>query len=177
MKTKAGGKGKTPMDVALHYLTAKARTVREMEDYLDQKQYGEFETMQVVERLKELHYLDDEAYAREFVRSRLATKAISRRKLKEQLIAHKLSKELITEALCAVTEEMERENAVRIAQKFARQFAALSDEEKKQRILRRLFSYGYEYDAARAAMASLQDELAEDEYLHIVQTDAMEEEE
>ena len=35
--------GNTPMDAALKFLTAKARTVREMEDHLDSLNYGEYE--------------------------------------------------------------------------------------------------------------------------------------
>ena len=46
--------GNTPMDAGLKFLTAKARTVREMEDHLDSLNYGEYEVYQVVERLKEL---------------------------------------------------------------------------------------------------------------------------
>ena len=64
--------GNTPMDAGLKFLTAKARTVREMEDHLDSLNYGEYEVYQVVERLKELGYLDDAKYAADFVSTRLA---------------------------------------------------------------------------------------------------------
>ena len=164
MKTKESGKGKTPMDAALHYLSARARTVAEMELHLDKCQYGEFETAQVVERLKELRYLDDDAYAREFVRTRLATKPISRRKLREQLMTHKLPKEAIDAALGEVTDETEAENAAAVCEKFLRQFASLPEEERKQRVMRRLFSHGYAYEAARAAMAAAGTEVEETEY-------------
>ncbi len=164
MDTKEKKKGKTPMDAALHHLTARARTVLEMERYLDSRQYGEYEVMQVVERLKELHYLDDEAYARDFVRSRLATKPISKRKLREQLMGHMLPKDMIEEALEEVTDEVETKNAAAVAEKFARQFASLPAPERRQRILRRLFSHGYTYDAARAAMDAVGEALAQEEY-------------
>ena len=75
-------KGVSPMDAALGYLARRGRTVREMELYLDGQNYGEYEVYAAVERLKELGYLDDRRYAEEFVRSRLATKPVSRRKLR-----------------------------------------------------------------------------------------------
>lgn len=73
------------MDAALTYLGFRARTVREVERYLDEKQYGEFEIMQVVDRLTELGLLNDAQYAADFVDSRLRTKPVSRRILREQL--------------------------------------------------------------------------------------------
>lgn len=152
------------MDAALRYLTPRPRSVREVEEHLDRAHYGEYEIAQTVERLLELRYLDDAAYARDFIRARLAAKPVSRRKLMEQLMHHKLPKEIAEEALGAVTEEMEAENAAAVAEKFARQFAALPGAERKKRIARRLFSHGYGYDAARAGLRALEEELDEDEY-------------
>ena len=53
----------SPMDAALTYLTDRMRTVREVEDKLDDLQYGEADILAVVERLKELNLLNDEEYA------------------------------------------------------------------------------------------------------------------
>lgn len=50
----------TPMDAALDYLSDRARTVREVEEKLDSLNYGEYEVNQVISRLIELKYLDDE---------------------------------------------------------------------------------------------------------------------
>jgi regulatory protein len=81
------------MDAALSFLTARMRTVREVEEKLDELQYGEADVFSTVERLKELNLLNDEAYAREFVRSRLATKPVSRQKLYLDLRAHRVPEE------------------------------------------------------------------------------------
>ena len=155
MKKKVGN---TPMDAALKYLTAKARTVREMERHLDELNYGEFEVYQVVERLKELDYLNDEKYAEEFVRSRLATKPVSRKKLYQQMLAHELPKEIIESALAGVDDSSEQDGAREIAEKFNRQLADLPEEERRERVLRRLAGRGYDFDTARTAWDSLQNE-------------------
>ena len=52
----------SPMDAALSYLTGRMRTVREVEDKLDDLQYGEGDILAVVDRLKELNLLNDEEY-------------------------------------------------------------------------------------------------------------------
>ena len=101
----------TPMDAALDYLSDRARTVREVEEKLDSLNYGEYEVNQVISRLIELKYLDDEKYAADFIATRLATKPISRKKLWTQLYAHKLSKDVINAALEAITPETEQGNA------------------------------------------------------------------
>ena len=44
--------GKSAMDSALDYHTSRPRTVREMENYLDGQNYGEYEVYAAVERLK-----------------------------------------------------------------------------------------------------------------------------
>lgn len=81
----------SPMDAALDYISDRARTVREVEEKLDSLNYGEYEVNQVISRLIELKYLDDEKYAADFIAIRLATKPISRKKLWMQLYAHKLT--------------------------------------------------------------------------------------
>lgn len=155
MKKKVGN---TPMDAALKYLTSKPRTIREMERHLDSCNYGEFEVYQVVERLKELDYLNDEKYAEEFVRSRLASKPVSRRKLYQQMATHELPREIIEAALEGVDDGCEQESAREVAEKFSRQLAELPEEERRDRVLRRLAGRGYDFDVARAAWDSLQDE-------------------
>ena len=142
----------SPMDAALDYLSDRARTVREVEEKLDSLNYGEYEVNQVISRLIELKYLDDEKYAADFIATRLATKPISRKKLWTQLYAHKLSKDVINAALEAVTPETEQENALAVAQ-----FASLEEHERKQRVTRRLMGRGFGYDAAKCALETIFD--------------------
>ena len=137
------------MDAALSYLTAKARTVREMELHLDKMEFGEVEVYDCVERLKELGYLNDEKYAWDFVESRLRTKPVSRRKLREQLFAHKLDKDCIDGALTQVTDEVERENAAKIAAKYWEEFENLEEFDRKTRVMRRLLGRGYAFGLVR----------------------------
>ncbi|MDR0841114.1 MAG: RecX family transcriptional regulator [Christensenellaceae bacterium] len=148
-------KGTSPMDAALAYLTSRPRTVREVELHLDAKQYGEYEVYDCVERLKELGYLNDAAYAADFIQTRLNTKPVSRRKLREQLYNHKLEKSAIETALELVTEETENQNAVQIAQKYWRQLEALPDDERKQRVVRRLMARGYDFEGIRRGVETV----------------------
>lgn len=146
------------MDAALAYLTDRMRTVREVEDKLDDLQYGEGDILATVARLKELNLLNDEAYAREFVRSRLATKPVSRQKLYMDLKQHHVPGELIAAVLNELPQETEAENAREVAQKFWRQMSSLDDKTRRERVLRRLMSRGFSTEASLAAIQDVEEE-------------------
>ena len=154
-------KAASPMDAALKYLGYRARTVREMERYLDTCEYGEVEVMETVDRLQSLGLLDDRAFAEEFVRTRLASKPVSRAHLREQLYAHELPRELIDEALSDVPDDTEEDNASSIARKYLRQLASLPEKERDERVLKRILSRGYPFDMARAVLERVKAEAAE----------------
>ncbi len=146
------------MDAALSFLTARMRTVREVEDKLDELQYGEGDILATVARLKELNLLDDEAYAREFVRSRLATKPVSRQKLYLDLRAHKLPEETVRTVLDELPKETEADNALEVAKKFWRQMSTLEEPVRRERVLRRLTSRGFSAEASMAAIREAAEE-------------------
>ena len=148
----------SPMDAALSYLTGRMRTVREVEDKLDDLQYGEGDVLATVERLKELNLLNDREYAREFVRSRLATKPVSRQKLYMDLRAHKVPEELIECALSELPAETEADNALAVARKYWRQMSALEVPMRRERVLRRLTSRGFSTEASLAAIRQAMEE-------------------
>ena len=137
------------MDAALHFLGYRARTVRETERHLDEKQYGEYEVAQTIDRLLELGLLDDEKFAADFIETRLSTKPVSRRHLGEQLSA-----DVIAAALERVSDEEEQENASRIAEKYWQQFSSLEQRERQSRVMQRLLGRGYDYETARRALAA-----------------------
>lgn len=144
------------MDAALRYLGYSARSVREMERYLDGQNYGEVEIMQVVERLGELGYLDDRVFAADFIRTRLATKPVSRRHLSEQLRGHEIPAEIIEDALRTVDDETERQNALLVAQKYMRQYTGETPDLRMKRVVQRLAGRGFSYEDSRyAAEAAL----------------------
>ena len=147
--------GTSPLDAAFEYLASKPRTIREVELHLDKCDFGEYEIYAAVERLKELNYVNDEKYAHDFIESRLNTKPVSRRKLTEQLKAHKIDDDIISEALEVVTNDVELENARAVAEKFARQFAGLEQRERDNRIMKRLFSRGYDFSTIRDVMGEI----------------------
>ncbi|MBQ1519923.1 MAG: regulatory protein RecX [Clostridia bacterium] len=140
-------------DAALKFLTPKARTVREVELKLDEGCYSEGEIMMTVERLTEAGLLDDRKYASDFVESRLSTKPVSKFRLSEQLRAHFVPREVIDSVLDSLADGTESENAVKVAEKFMRQFESIDDEEERtKRVYARLRTRGYDHDTITEAI-------------------------
>ena len=149
------------MDAALRFLGPRARTIREVERHLDACQFGEVEVYDVVERLKDLNLLNDFAYAEDYIKTRLATKPISRARLSEQLRALEIDEEALERALALVDDEQEAQSAAQVAGKYARQYASLPEQERTEMVLRRLLARGYGYDEARAALKATTEEAQE----------------
>ena len=144
-------KSLSPMEYAMKYLAVKDRTVAEMQTYLDGRDFGEADVDAAVARLIELGMLNDARYAQRFVETRIASKPISRRHLRDQMKSHGLSDADIDAALESVEDEDETENALAVAEKFLRQFADLEPQKRRERMFSRLIARGYSYDTARKA--------------------------
>lgn len=155
IKPNSKTKGNSAYDEALYFLTPKARTVREVENRLDECNHSEMEIFEAVERLKNAGLLDDAKYAADFIESRLNTKPVSKMKLREQLAGHFVDTDIIEAALSAVTDETELGNARAVAEKYFRQFEALESEERLRRVGLRLSSRGYSYDDIKTVLSEL----------------------
>ena len=140
------------MEYAMKYLALKDRTVKEMQTYLDGKDFGEADVDATVSRLLELGLLNDARYAQRFAETRTASKPISRRYLREQMKGHGLGEADIEAAMESLDAEDETENARIVAEKFARQFQLLEPQKRRERVLSRLISRGFSYDTARKAL-------------------------
>lgn len=147
--------GKPCMETALKYLASKPRTVRETENHLTQKGCSKHEVAATVERLLELGYLNDEGYAQEFVRTRLNSKPVSKRKLKAQLYQRRLDESAVNLALESVSGQQEMENAMKLAQKFKIQLQGLPQYEMAGKITQRLLSRGFEFSTVKACIKNL----------------------
>ena len=139
-------KGASAYDEALYFLTPKARTVREVENRLDECNYSEGEIMAAIDRLRNNGLLNDEKFARDFIESRLNTKPVSRGKLRRQLREHFVENAVIDEALS---------NAAAVGSKYFRQYSNLPLKERLRRTGSRLVSCGYAFDDVKTVLSEL----------------------
>jgi regulatory protein len=88
------------MERALRLLSYKPRSIAEMRSRLLEKDWTDEETVdQVIARLEELGYLNDEQFATSYASTRLNVKPLGRTRLRRDLQRKKLSAETVENAL------------------------------------------------------------------------------
>jgi regulatory protein len=133
---------------ALNLLSYKPRSLAEMRARLMEKDWAE-ETVvdQVLARLEELGYLNDEEFAANFANSRLAAKPVGRSRLRRDLGRKKLPSETIENALDeAYGQQSEEELIDRAIGKRVRLKGAPTDRDESKRLFDYLIRRGFSYD-------------------------------
>lgn len=158
---------KTAIDTAVRFIAVRDRTENEVRDKLIEFSFDKEEIDEAIEELYNSLLLNDEEYAKEYVRSKLAVKPISRRVLIDKLKSHKLSEENIELAMEQYDSSSEYENAFQEAKSFCLAYVnceddALTKRKKKDKLIRRLIAHGYPYDIVRNAVEQAYNEFVSD---------------
>ncbi len=94
------------MKRAGNLLAAKARSVRELRERLLEKPWTDQTIVdEVIEKLKEYKYLDDEQYARDVAVSKLRLKPQGKRRLQQTMSQKKLDKDIVEAAIAEAFEK------------------------------------------------------------------------
>lgn len=142
---------KTPLAQAAAYINRKPRTEGEVERFLAEigVERGQ-EMREIIRRLKDAFLIDDVAFAEEFVLTRLATKPLSRRMLREQLIKRLIKPDTIAYTLEKfVSDDVEERSAMLCAQKCFRMYQSKGERIQKNRTFSSLIYKGFDTDMAR----------------------------
>jgi regulatory protein len=131
----------------LRYLSYRPRTEFEVYQYIAGKEFAEEEGRKVVAEMRELGYLNDRAYAQEWVEERRKRKGLGCGRLKRELQRKGIPAIWIEESLTHADEEAEQLQALEVAERRylricrARQHSWLKVERKLgQYLLRQGFS-------------------------------------
>lgn len=131
------------MASAVRFLAARWRTSGELQRHLLRQGYPAPVVQRVLERCRERKYIDDQAYAEQFVRQRLA-KGYGPRRLAQELAGKGLAPDVYRPLLA----ELEQRELLRVAQQSAlkkanRLHKDLPVGEKKAKIARHLHYKGF----------------------------------
>jgi regulatory protein len=148
---------------AIDSIARRMRTERQIRDLLEGRgrgraasAYSQEEIDEVIERLKDLGYIDDRAYAERFLEV-AASKKRGRRRIADEMrragIGAALAESVISEGY---PHEAERENAMSLARAALATFPADMDKRKKtQKLSARLMTQGYDYSQINSVITSL----------------------
>jgi regulatory protein len=93
---------KRTMDRAVRLLAAKPRSIAELRERLLEKSWTEAAIVDdIIDKLREYNYLDDDQYARDLALSKLRQKPQGRRRLEQRLAHKKLDRSTLDTAIAA----------------------------------------------------------------------------
>ena len=141
-------------DAAIRLLTARPRSVREIEQRLRRKEFGDPTIERVIQRLRDWRYVDDEAFARFWVENRESNRPRGRRLLKQELRAKGVEREIVTNTI-EDAEIDEITGALEIARVKLRAYKNLEPEVAKRRMGAFLGRRGYGYGVIKPVLTEL----------------------
>jgi regulatory protein len=142
-------------DRALDMLARAPRSARDLRRRLLLKGELESEVDVTVERLIASGLLNDAAYARAFVRSKVASQGFSRRRLQQELAKRGVARDVADAAIVEVLHDDEVDESAkieRVAQKKLRTLRGLDEETQRRRLFSYLARRGYEVDEVRSVV-------------------------
>jgi len=149
------------IDIAANLLSYRPRSTQEIRERLQKKDYDEFVIEAAIERMINLAYLDDRAFARFWIESRNRSKPRGRTDLRYELHQKGVADNIINELLDDMLDE--ESAAYEAAQAKIRQMRGKTRFEFKQKIGAFLQRRGFNYDAVNQTLQSLIAELEEQE--------------
>ncbi|HEX8100143.1 MAG TPA: regulatory protein RecX [Actinomycetota bacterium] len=145
-------RAQTAKDRALRLLSVRSRSRAELRSRLLQAGFERPEIEETLTDLEAVGLIDDERFAREFVRDRVATRLAGRRVIRTALQQKGVAADVLDEALEEAGDEEER--AFALAAKRAARLNGLPPETAYRRLYGLLVRRGYAHDVATRACAT-----------------------
>lgn len=150
--TKTNQKPQSAIAKALKFLSYKNRSLKEINDYLVKKNFSSIEIGKTIEKLIEYKFIDDDKFSEIFIRSR-QLKGKSKKLISLELKQKGINVETIEKNLEKSQDDLK--TAKQYLEKRINQFKNLDPEKRKNRIISRLQSRGYNWDIIREILKNI----------------------
>ncbi|WP_042454971.1 recombination regulator RecX [Neobacillus dielmonensis] len=151
-------------NLSIQYLARRMRSEKEVSDYLIKKDVEEPIIKEVLHKLANQKYINDEDFALAFVRTQVNTTDKGPDLIKQELKEKGVAEDLISRALAAYSSELQLEKAVKLSQKFFSKSSMESQKIQKQKLEQILLRKGYPFGIIHLAVEELQGNGAEEEF-------------
>jgi regulatory protein len=136
--------------IAYSFLNYKPRTEKEIRKKLKEKKISDSSTDKVITILKDLKYLDDSKYAKQYLEEKLANNPKGKRVIAMKLAEKGINKEVIKSVIeSEYNEDTETKKAKELLIKYLKKVRAKSDLDKRQKCYRYLLSRGFDYEIVK----------------------------
>ncbi|MEK6647417.1 MAG: regulatory protein RecX [Candidatus Firestonebacteria bacterium] len=130
---------------ALNLLSFRNRSEKEIKERLKQKKFDSETTEEVINRLKTVELIDDDKFAKSWIKNRLIGKPRGKNLIKQELYQKGIKKEIIESSINEIyLKETEEELAFKLAQKKAVSYSKLDKTKAKYKLYRFLIGRGFE---------------------------------
>ncbi len=159
-------------NMAIQYLARRMRSEKEVRTYLAEKEVDEVIIQEVIHKLIEYTFINDEEFALAFVRTQLNTTDKGKATVKKELKEKGISETLIEQALQEYPDEDELNKAIILCEKFVSKNIQDSTRVMKQKLEQQLLRKGFSHQTIQAAIAETEMEKAEEEELTVLRKHA-----
>ncbi len=150
-------------ETSLNYLSRRARSAYEVAQRLRQREFPEEIVVEVIADLERLRFIDDRAFARRWIESRL-DKAAGARKLVQDLRRKGIETAVIEEVIAEYAHQLDNPDRARgLLRKQAWRYRGLDRDKAQRRMLGFLARRGYDGATAWKAIEHVWKEIEEDE--------------
>ena len=132
------------LDKMAKYCAYQERCVKEVRDKLKTFDIAEEEKSKILDYLLDNRFVNDERYAKAFVRGKVNQSGWGVNKIRFHLIQKGIGKDIINEALGQTDEEVYRQRLIEILKTKAKTIKAASDFEKKRKLAAYAMQKGFE---------------------------------
>ncbi len=146
---------KKALEMGIRYLGYRSRSQKEMETYLESKGFCQEVIEATICKLQSYGYIDDLAFAKNWVKDRMVTKPMGRSMIKRELIYKGIDEEIIEESLNHINHEEEEERAYALALKYSRRYRDLEPREQLYKLGQALARRGFSWEVIRVATRRL----------------------
>ena len=132
------------LDKMAKYCAYQERCVKDVRDKLKTFNIPQEEKTKIIEYLLDNRFVNDERFAKSFVRGKVNQSGWGMNKIRFHLIQKGITKELIDEALGQTDEEVYRQRLIEILKTKAKTVKAANDYEKKRKLAAYAMQKGFE---------------------------------
>jgi len=134
---------------AFNHMSRSEKSEKQLSDFLYKKEFSQKTVNRVIARLKELNYLDDFVFARNFIEN---SKNAGVNAIKMKLKMRGISDAIINEALQDISEDDQLSRAMELAQKQLPKYAKYETYDQKRKINDFLYRKGFQWDVIKSAV-------------------------
>jgi regulatory protein len=143
----------SPLNYALKILEKRSKTVGETKKKMAEKEFSKEEIDATIKKLLANKFLDDEQYARSFIREKISFRHEGKRRIAFELHRKLIPDDIIKKELANIETESEIETASDAAKKWLR--IRGKTENIREKLFRHLASKGFDYDTIKEIIDKL----------------------